>query len=91
MIKLPKHTLKISKYLIKGQPLALARWLSWMDGHPVNGKFWGAFLRQDTRLCMGLVPSWGASERQLIDVSLPLSLSLSHPSPLSKINKHVLR
>ena len=42
---------------------------------------------------VGSIPSWGVIRRQPIDVSLPLSLSLSPLFPLSlkNINKHILK
>ena len=64
-------------------------WLSWLEFRPVKQKITGLIPGQGTRVGCGLVSSQGTSERQVIDVSLPPSLSLF--LPLWKINKHVLR
>ena len=53
--------------------LALARWLSWLEYHPVDQKV------------TGLIPGQGTYRRQLIHVSLFLSLCLSLSLKLIKI------
>ena len=63
--------------------LALVRWLSWLDCPPEHQKV------------VALVPGWGASGKQLVDVSLSLFLCLPLPllplpSSFSEINKHIL-
>ena len=62
---------------LKKDNSALARWLSWLEHCPIYQKV------------VGLIPSQGKYERQPIDLSLSLSLSvpLSHPSfSLKSIN-----
>ena len=57
--------------------MALARWLSWLEHHPIHQKVAGS------------IPGRGAHGRQLVDVSLSLCV---YPalSSLSKINKCIL-
>ena len=55
-------------------------WLSWLEHHPINQKVVGLIPGQGTYLGCTFVPQLGTWERQLSDVSLPLSLL---PLPLS--------
>ena len=48
----------------------------WFEHQPENWRVAGSILCQDTRLGCGPGPQLGAYERQLTDVSLPLSLPL---------------
>ena len=82
---------------------SLARWLSWLEHHPVYQKIGGFTPGQGTHLgCKS--DCWsGRYGKQPVDVSLShwclsvflslspcLSLPLSFPSSLSEMNKHIL-
>ena len=81
-------------------------WLSWLKCHPINSEAMGLIPTQGTCLGCGFGPSQGAYEKQLINISLCVSLSryvsvslpplLLPPSSLPslpslpEINRHVL-
>ena len=86
---IPRRNARIKKHLF-----ALARWLSWVNRHPVHQNVAGSIPVQGTCLGWGFDPQlghmWEASDWcfSLTSVSLSLSLSLL---PSLKINKHILR
>ena len=68
-------------------------WLSWLEHCPVNQKVVGSIPSQSTCLGCRFSSQSGHVQEATNPFSLTskfLSLSLSIPSPLSKINKHVL-
>ena len=66
---------------------ALAGVAQWIECQPANQRVTGSIPSQGTRLGCGPGPQLGAHDRQPhIDVSLPLFLPFSLPSPFS-INK----
>ena len=70
---------------------ALAGVAQWTEHHPANQKVAGLIPGQGTCLGCGPGPQLGACESQLIDISLPIHVSLHlflPPFPLSK-NKEI--
>ena len=59
-------------------------WLSWLEHHPADQKVTGLIPDQG-----GFGPGWGTYERQLIDVSLPLSPSLLLSLKISGVSSHI--
>ena len=73
--------------LLKRRSLPVAGVAQWIEHLPANRKVTGSIPNQGTCLGFGLGPSWGAREKQPIDVSLAhrcFSLCFSCPSLLSK-------
>lgn len=67
-----------SHVLMEHYIFALARQLSWLEGHPVYQKV------------VGLIPGQGAYRRQSIDVSLSVSLSSMKTYPKVRIKKSTM-
>ena len=81
-------------FKIKNTLLSWPVWLSWLEHRTVvNWKGAGSILGQGTCLVCKLSPRSGACTRgnqSMFHSHINVPLSLSVPSPLSKINTHVL-
>ena len=76
---------------IKRQLTALTGMAQWVRHHLINQKVTGLIPSQGACLgCMGQVPGWGMCERQLIDISFPLSPSLPLSLKINKIFKRMI-
>ena len=70
---------------------ALAGWLRRLECHSIHQKVVVLVPSQGTYLSPSLIPGQGVYRKQQIDISLlHRCFSLSLPSFLSKINKHIL-
>ena len=73
---------------------ALAKWFSWLEHHTIHQKMAGTTPGRAYTWVVDSIPGWGAYRKKPIDVShgdVSLSSPSHPPSPLSKINKLILR